>query len=146
MCIIYFWWNWITYDKSLWYYKQSSYGRFNFKKSYKYFLLFNVQDFCKEREILEIKVEKERNLYIIKEEDFLLFVKISLILGKIFIPYLAGTEIDFSLCHQYRARPVCMDIWPGSILFADQLQVIILIFLKIIMDSFRMEGGLLYSI
>ena len=41
-----------------------------------------------------------------------------------------------SLCHQHKARPACTSVvWPGSILLADQLQVLILISLKWKLDS-----------
>ena len=58
-------------------------------------------------------------------------------LWTIYNPYLDETESYFSLCHQYRARPVCTSMQSDQALYCwlTSYQVIILISLKMIMDS-----------
>ena len=55
----------------------------------------------------------------------------------ILLTLIMPTSKVISLCHQYRFQAslhICA-VWPGSILLADQLQVLVLISLKMVMDS-----------
>ena len=62
-----------------------------------------------------------------------------------FNPYPAGTKTDKSLPPFYsQASLHIRAVLSGSILLADHFQVLIMISLKMIMDSYKMEGGLFH--
>ena len=64
-------------------------------------------------------------------------IKGSIFLKIYFKHYSARNDSDYNFCNQYRARPACTSIQSdqGSILLADQLQVLILGSLKMIIEN-----------